>query len=366
MDKLQLKIALSIIPKIGPRLVRRMVSYAGGIEAVFEEKKQILGKVPGIGEGKAGMFRKDELLRQAEREMHYIQKSGIQPLFYLDKQYPLRLKECEDAPVVLYVRGEVQFNSSKVISIVGTRKATEYGKTCTDEIINYLAANYPDLIIVSGLAYGIDITAHKAALRNNIKTIAVLGHGFEFLYPSLHASYAKKIREQGALVTEFQSGRKPDPGNFVSRNRIIAGLTDATIVAESASRGGALITADLANSYNRDVFAIPGRRTDTYSKGCNTLIRLNRAALVETGKDIEYSMGWNKEKKQGTIQKSLFHELTPEEEKIMKFLKPFGEATLDEISIGLELPLSKISSSLLNLEFNGLVRSLPGKCYKPA
>ncbi|MGD2035483.1 MAG: DNA-processing protein DprA [Bacteroidales bacterium] len=365
MTDLQLKIALSIIPNVGPRLVRRLVAYAGSVEAVFHERKRALEKIPGIGEGKASFVQSgSRLLETAAREIEYVNKEGIVPMFYLDKNYPLRLKECEDAPVILYVKGNVDFNAQKVISIVGTRKASEYGRICTEEIVEYLAAGYPELVIVSGLAYGIDIAAHKAAMKNHLSTIAALAHGFDFLYPSLHARHAEKILEQGALVTEFRGERKPDPGNFVSRNRIIAGLADATVIIESAVKGGALITAELANSYNRDVFAVPGKSTDTYSKGCNNLIKYNRAALIENGRDLEYAMGWYREKEKPQVtQKSLFTDLSPDEEKIMSFLSERENSSLDEICISLGMPVAKVSSSLINLEFNGLVRPQPGKYY---
>jgi DNA processing protein len=364
MDDLQLKIALSLIPKIGPVLVRRLVSYTGGIEAVFKEKKQSLSKIPGIGELKASSINSGILLKAAEQEIKCIEKTGIRALFYLDKTYPIRLKECEDSPVILYVKGEVDFNVSKVISIVGTRSATEYGKVCTEEIVSYLSSFFPEMLVTSGLAYGIDIAAHKSALKHNLKTVASLGHGLFYMYPSLHGKYAKRIVEQGALITEFPYNQKPDPGNFVSRNRIIAGLADATIVVESAEKGGALITADIANSYNRDVFAIPGRSSDTFSRGCNNLIKQNKAALAECGADIELAMGWQKERgKPIAIQKSLFVQLTGEEEKILELLTGNNGIPLDQISRSLELPVSKVSANLLNLEFNGLVRSLPGKIY---
>lgn len=365
MDELLMKIALNAIPNIGPKLVRRLVAYAGSVEAVFSEKKRFLEKIPGIGEVKASQFDAHKLLFEAEKEVNYIRKEGIQPLFYLDENFPYRLRECEDAPVIIYIRGEVDFQVPKVLSIVGTRKASEYGKACTEEIVGYLAECYPDLLVVSGLAYGIDITAHKAAMNNKLKTVAILGHGFTFLYPSLHTNYAKKIMKQGALVTEFQSHQKPDPGNFVSRNRIIAGLADATVVVESAVKGGALITAELANSYNRDVFAVPGRGTDTYSGGCNNLIKKNQAAMVEKGADIESAMGWfRKKEKSGTIQKSLFVSLTPEEEKILGYLEETGDSSLDEISMSLEMPVARTSATMLNLEFNGMVKNLPGNYYR--
>jgi DNA processing protein len=365
MNELQMKIALTMIPQMGPKLVRRLVSYAGSIEEVFKEKKKFLEKIPGIGEIRASLFDVQKLLPEAEKELCYIRKEGITPLFYLDKDYPLRLRECEDAPVMLYVKGPADFNVPKVISIVGTRNASEYGKSCTEEVVSHLAAQYPDLLIVSGLAYGIDITAHKAALKNNLKTVAVLGHGLRYIYPALHGNYAKRIITEGALITEFHSECKPEAGNFVSRNRIIAGLADATLIVESAVKGGALITADLASSYNRDVFALPGRSVDKFSGGCNSLIKQNKAALIETGYDIEYAMGWDHEKKKSDpLQKLLFIQLKPEEEKIIRFLQGKTDQHLDEISISLGIPVALVSAMLLNLEFNGLIKSLPGKYYR--
>jgi DNA processing protein len=364
MEEIQLKIALSIIPKIGPVLVRRLVSYTGGIEAVFKEKKQALSKVPGIGEGKASLIDVAKLLKEAEEEIKIIEKQGITAWFYLDKEYPARLKECEDSPIILYIKGNTNFNVSKVISIVGTRNASDYGKACTEEIVAYLSEFFPEILVVSGLAYGIDVAAHKTALKYNLKTVAALGHGLNFMYPSLHQKYAKKIIEQGAMVTEFTFNQKPDPGNFVSRNRIIAGLADATIVIESAEKGGALITADMANSYNREVFAVPGRNTDTYSRGCNNLIKSNKAALAECGADIELAMRWSKEKgKPSAIQKELFVQLSGDEENILQILTGQEGIALDQISRTLGMPVAKVSANLLNLEFNGLVRSMPGKMY---
>lgn len=365
-ENLQLKIALSLIPKVGPRLIRRLVAYTGGIEAVFTENKKVFEKIPGIGSWKASFIKKDvaEILKRAEKEIEYILKNDITSCFYLDENYPIRLRECEDAPIIFYLKGNVDLNATKIVSVVGTRKASDYGRTCTREIINYLAENYPEIVVVSGLAYGIDITAHKAALKNDLSTIAVLAHGFEHIYPSLHAQHAKKILDKGALVTEFTGDRKPDPGNFVSRNRIIAGLADATIVVESAKKGGALITADIANSYNRDVFAVPGRANDSYSQGCNNLIKYNKAALIERGVDVEYAMGWQKDKmKPEAIQKSIFIDLNTDEQKIISFLKDKGNSSLDEICISLEMSVAKVSSYLLNLEFCGLVRPLPGKYF---
>jgi DNA processing protein len=365
MEELHFKIALSNIPGIGPMLARRLVAYTGGVEAVFREKKILLEKVPGIGQIKASLVDRKGLLEEAEKEIDYMHKNNIQALFYLDENYPARLRECEDSPIIIYVKGNDRLNAEKMISIVGTRNASDYGRACTEEIVEYMAARYPEIVIVSGLAFGIDITAHKAAIKNNICTIAALGHGFEFLYPGAHSSYSRRITENGALLTEFKSDKKPEAGNFVSRNRIIAGLADATIIIESAVKGGALITADIANSYNRDVFALPGRSGDPYSKGCNQLIKKNKAALIECGADIEFALGWSDNiKRPGGIQKSLFIELSKEEKDILNFLDQHGDSALDEISISIALPVAKTSASLLNMEFNGLVRTLPGKYFR--
>jgi DNA processing protein len=365
MEQLKFKIALNLIPNIGPRMVRRLVSYAGSTEAVFREKKQTLEKIPGIGSVKAASVKADNILAEAEKEIEFIRKQGIHVLFYLDDSYPLRLKECEDSPVILYSKGMIDLNAPRIISIVGTRKASEYGKSVTSEIIAWLASRYPDLVVVSGLAYGIDITAHKEALRNNLKTIAVLGHGFQFIYPAHHKYLSGKIIRDGALVTEFQGKCKPEPGNFVSRNRIIAGLADATLVIESALKGGALITADIAVSYNRDVLAVPGRGSDNYSRGCNMLIKTNKAALVENGTDVENALGWYVKKKSSiAVQQELFTELTSEEKKILEYLTLHGESALDHISLSLDIPVPKLSARLLNLEFCGLVKPLPGKYFR--
>ena len=347
---------------MGPLLVRRMVSYVGSVEGVFREKRHTLQKIPGIGIIKSSRFDRDKALRTAEKELEYIRKHEITVLFYLDEEYPNRLRECEDGPLVIFFKGEVNFNAAKVLSFVGTRKASVRGRQVTEEMIAYLGENYPDILIISGLAYGIDICAHKKALDCKLRTIAALGHGFEYMYPAAHRRQAAQIARQGALVTEFLSCRKPDPGNFVSRNRIIAGLADATIIIESAVKGGALITADLANSYNRDVFAVPGRVTDTFSKGCNQLIRLNKAALAESGKDIEAAMGWIKRKK--NTQRTISFDLNPEEKSVLTYLDEKGPAAIDLISLGLNIPVPALSALLLNMEFRGLVKSLPGKYYQ--
>ncbi len=361
---LRYKIGISLIPKIGPVLAKRLIAYCGGLEGVFHEKKKNLLKIPGIGEKLIGNLNPDIMLDKADREIEYLERSAIRTLFYLDDNYPHRLKQCEDAPVVLYEEGNARFNCPKVIGIVGTRSATEYGRRMCNTLVENLSARGHDIVIVSGLAYGIDICAHKAALKNNFETVAVLGHGLNSLYPSLHKSTAQSIIENGALVSEFLHDETPEPPNFVKRNRIIAGLCDATVVVESGEKGGALITADLANSYNRDVFAFPGRIKDKYSAGCNKLIKTNKAALIEDVTDLEYIMGWQIDSKSAPAQSILFIELSEDEKMVVDALAVKNDLTIDQIAIQCNLPVSKIAYILINLEFNGLIRCLPGKVYK--
>lgn len=361
---LHYKIALSLIPNVGPILARKLVAYVGSVEGVFKEKKETLMKVPGIGKSKIEGIHIASILKKAEEELNYIERNNIQQLFYLDKEYPERLKECEDGPIMLFYKGKNDFNSEKVISIVGTRHSTSYGESACQKLVEDLALLFPNLIIVSGFAYGIDICAHKAAMQYGLKTVGVFGHGVNHVYPSVHSKYVNNVLENGALVSEFPSKEKPDPGNFVSRNRIIAGLADATIVIESGEKGGSLLTADMAISYNREVFAFPGRAGDTYSKGCNNLIKRNSAALVESASDIVYYMDWDASGKPDSVQRSLFLTLTAEEEHIIKQLKQQSPDSIDQLSRKLKQPVSRLSASLLKLEFDGLIISLPGKNYK--
>ncbi|HLO61323.1 MAG TPA: DNA-processing protein DprA, partial [Bacteroidales bacterium] len=294
----------------------------------------------------------------------FVTRNKIDTLFYLDENYPERLRHCEDAPVILYVKGKTDLNRSKIVSIIGTRNPTDYGKNMTRELVEKIAGSYPEILIVSGLAYGIDICAHKAALKNNLETVGVLGHGLSVLYPSSHREVARQMIDKGALITEFRHDEKPESPNFVKRNRIIAGLADATIVMESGEQGGALITADIANSYNRDVLAFPGRVNDRYSVGCNRLIKTNRAVLMEGLEDLEYLMGWQKSKPGEPLQKELFVELNPEETQLIELIRSDSNATIDMLAIRSDLPVSKVSALLLNLEFKGMIRCLPGKVYQ--
>ena len=348
---------------IGNINAKKLIAYTGSVEGVFKEKKQNLEKIPGIGTKLSKEIINSDARVKAEEEIKFTEKNKIEVLFFNDKNYPERLKHCEDAPIIIYQKGKYDLNKKKVLSIVGTRNATVNGKENCDKIISDLSKRGHNPLIVSGLAYGVDICAHKAAIKNNLDTVAVLGHGFSTIYPAAHRKYAKEIIYNGTLLTEFPHNSKLEPSNFVRRNRIIAGISDATIVIESAKKGGSLITAELANSYNRDVFAFPGRITDKYSEGCNLLIKTNRAALIQNYKDIEYILAWEKKNKKA-IHPKLFVELNTEEQKIYDLLKEGKELSIDVICFKINLPTSKVSAMLLNLEFQDLIISLPGKTYR--
>lgn len=361
---LKYKIGISLIPGIGNINAKKLIAYTGSLEGVFKEKKKNLLKIPGIGEILAEQIVNQDVLAAAEKEIEFISKYGIGYYFYLDEMYPVRLKNCEDSPVMLYYKGNIDFNKAKVLSIVGTRNATEYGKECCNQFIADLKARNHDVIIVSGLAYGVDICAHRAALRNGLETIAVLAHGLSTIYPAVHRATAKEICNLGALVTDFTSSTMPERNNFVKRNRIVAGMADATLVIESGIKGGALITADLAASYNRDVFAFPGRANDSYSRGCNWLVKTNKAALIETVEDLEFLLGWEVIDDKNPKQTALFIELSDDEQIIFDILKENGELPIDLICFKTNMSVSKVSALLLNMEFAGIVKTLPGKVYR--
>ncbi len=365
IQQLKYKVGITLIQGIGSINAKKLIAYCGGTENVFSASKRTLLNVPGIGKYLSDVVINQAVLDQAEKEIEFIMKHQVRPLFFLDENYPERLRHCADSPVMLYVKGNADLNHPKILSIVGTRNATEYGREMTEQIIRKLKERGHNPVIVSGLAYGIDIAAHRNALKSGLKTVAVLGHGLTSIYPSVHTKTAREIVHNGALVTEFLHDQKAETPNFVKRNRIIAGLSDATVVIESAEKGGALITADIANSYNRDVFAVPGRINDERSAGCNRLIKINRAALLEKVEDLEYIMGWDVQ--QASIkatQQNLFQSLSNEEKIVVDILRSKGDCFIDDLSFEANLPASIVSSLLLNLEFSGLVKSLPGKIYR--
>lgn len=358
------KIALGLIPRIGDINARKLVSHLGSVEAVFSEPWRNLVKIPGIGTELAKYITDHSYLEAAEKESLYVTKNNIKTYFYLDKDYPYRLAQCEDSPVVFFFKGDCDLDSPKILSVVGTRNATVRGKELCDKIIKGLAAHHPDLIVVSGLAYGIDIASHKAALSCNLKTIAVLGHGLKTIYPSVHRSVANTIAGQGGLLSDFLSGALPERNNFIKRNRIIAGISDATLIVESGIKGGALITADIAGSYNRDVLAVPGRPDDQWSAGCNNLIKHSKAALVETAEDVEYFLNWLPAESKPVVQRTLFTELDESEKSIFELISSENEISVDFICRSLNIPVFKLSAILLQMELKGLIKCYPGNIYR--
>ncbi len=356
------RIALTLIPGIGDVLGKKLVTFCGSVEAVFREKEEHLMKIPGIGKTLAQSIRTNKIIERAEKEVRFVQKYKIEPIFYLDDNFPERLKQCEDHPLMLYYKGTTPLEHTRPIAFVGTRRATEYGRTYCKKIIDEIAPFDP--LIVSGLAFGIDTIAHRSALEAGLPTIGVLGHGLDKIYPIQNKKLAEMMLHQGGLLTEFMSETNPDAVNFPKRNRIIAGLSDAVVVIEAGKKGGALITADIANSYNRDVFALPGRVNDLYSEGCHFLIKTNRAALVENGADLVFALDWQPKKETTPHQTQLFVDLNPEEEKIVAILREKGDADIDNLIANTQLSSGVVASALLNLEFKDVIKLLPGKVYR--
>ena len=365
-DKRIYQIGLTMINGVGDVLARQLLQTFGDAEAVFAEKRQTLEKIPGFGTATAAAIKRPEVLLQAEKELAFIEKNQIICYFLTDENYPKRLKECSDAPVLLYFKGSADLNVSHIISIVGTRHATDYGRVMTEELVQTLSQTIPGILIVSGLAYGIDICAHRAALKANLPTIGVLAHGLDRIYPSSHRSVAVDMLERGGLLSEFHSGTEPDKPNFVRRNRIVAGMADATIVIESAEKGGSLITADLAFSYGRDVYAFPGRVNDIHSKGCNALIRQNKAGLITSASDLISALCWDIKETASPlpVQTELFFGEDERTAMVMSQLREKWEMHIDRLAVELHLPVRELSSLLFEMEMNGLIRALPGNIYR--
>ena len=365
MDQNRLSLlALHFVSGIGDYTIRQLVSYCGSAEKVFKTPKGKLLKIPGIGQVTADTLTSGNSFHFAEEELKKAEKESVELLFFTDKKYPSRLKGLADAPSLLYLKGNVNLEAAKTVGIVGTRKSTDYGRNCIEEIMQELVPH--DALIISGLAYGIDIQAHKQALKNNLPTLGVMGSGIDIIYPATHKETAKKMLDHGGLITENRFGTKPDAHNFPARNRIIAGLCDALVVVEAAEKGGALITADIANSYNKDVFAFPGNIGQSYSEGCNNLIKSNKAHLISSIKDLEYIMNWDASIK-NTKRKEPFslEGYEPDEQHVLKtLLEKNGQMMIDELSWATTLPISLLASTLLGLEFKGVIQSLPGKKYK--
>ncbi len=363
-DKTLYQIALTQIEGVGVALARNLMQIVGDEEQIFKESARNLEKIQGISYRLINEIKNKQVLSNADEELKFVLKNNLKLLFFTSPEYPERLTQCIDAPILLYVKGNSNLNYKKIVSIVGTRNATSQGAEACNQFVKDLSSKFSDLLIVSGLAYGVDVCAHRAALDNNVPTVAVLAHGLDRIYPATHRKTAIDMLGKGALITEFPSKTKPEKFNFVRRNRIVAGLSDALVVIESADRGGSLITAEIANSYYREVFALPGRVTDPSSVGCNRLISTNRAILMQDVKGFIDHMGWDETAKPQPKQKELFLQLTEAEEKVFNALNTNESVHVNMLAIELNVPVSELFFTLLELEMKNVVKPLPGGVYK--
>jgi len=366
MEEAFYTLALSRLQGISQSMAQELYRAAGSATAVFRRHREPEGLTDKARQRiEEAMSHADEALTRAEEEMKFAEKNGIRVLCPADADYPLRLRECDDAPLTLFFRGGADLNAEHVLAVVGTRHVTEQGRDICRHLCEELQQRLPNVLIVSGLAYGVDISAHREALRQGLPTVAVLAHGLDRIYPPLHRATAVEMMAQGGLLTEYMSGTRPDKGNFVRRNRIIAGVADATVVVESAAKGGALITARLAQDYNREVFAFPGRVTDPYSEGCNRLIRDNVASLCGSAADILEALGWAERKAAGKpVQRELFPALTEEERLVARILAEEESLPVNRIVIKSNLPVGKVRSILFELEMKGMAKPLAGGIYR--
>jgi len=356
-------LALHRLNLIGDSTSKKLLEIFGSAEAIFKEKSEKLSKINGLGVKRIKSLKNDVDLDGAERELKFIEDNQIDFLFFKDKDYPERLKHCIDGPIILFQKGNIDLHRKPTLSIVGTRKITTHGLKFTEKLVEELSIFKP--VIVSGFAYGTDITAQKSAIKNNLQTIGCLAHGLNQIYPKVHKKYQPEVLANGGFMTDFCSDDKFDRNNFLKRNRIIAGLSEATIVIESAEKGGSLVTADIANSYNREVFALPGRHSDKMSIGCNNLIKKQKAMMITSAADIVYMLGWQIDSKpKPSNQIELFVDLTADETIVVEALKQLQKTELDPLALKCNIPTFKLSTILLNLELKGLVRPLPGKQFE--
>ena len=362
MNNLLALLTLQNVPNLGDGSIKKLIQVIGSAEAVLNEKKANLLKIDGIGAVKIASIHNSKHQHAAEKELSFTEKNNVNVIAYTDSQYPQRLTQCIDGPIVLFSSGNIQLENQPIISIVGTRKITRYGSQFCEKLIENLKPFNP--IIVSGYAYGVDITAHKAAIKNELQTIACLGHGLNQIYPKTHKQYMAAMESNGGFYTDFWSTDAFNPQNFLRRNRIIAGVSEATIVIESADKGGSLVTAQIANSYYRDVFAVPGRISDTYSKGCNMLIKSQQAHMLTSMADLVYILNWKQEKSAPVIQKQLFVDLNENEQLVYNFLQKEGKKDLDSIALHCKIPTYQLASILLNLELKDVLVPLPGKLFQ--
>lgn len=356
------QIALTLLSGVGSKRARIILNHFQDLEEFFQLKKLNLAMIPGIHIKALSVKQRVEALVAADKILHQAEKGDIQTTFISDATYPNHLRQCSDAPLLLYYKGNVNWNVSKRVSIVGTRNATSYGKGLVKELVKGLAEQ--QVTIVSGMAYGIDIFAHQEALNHHLPTWGVLGHGIGWMYPSEHQKIANQMLEQGGLISEFFPGQKPEPAFFPMRNRIVAGLTDATIVVESGQKGGSLITASMANDYNREVFAYPGDVTRTTSLGCLDLIASNKASLVKNSTDVLKYLDWNSNPQKKIVQPTLFHDLTEKEDEIIRIIREKNQPTVDVISFLCNLPVNEAVMHLFQLELKGFISSKPGNRFE--
>ena len=362
-NELLYQLALTLVPHIGDVQARLLLQHFGDASSIFKAKQVDLEKIEGIGTVRAKSIKGFNDFHLAELELKFIEKYKIKPLFLTDNEYPQRLLNCYDSPTLLFYKGSADLNASKVVGIVGTRNYTDYGRQFTEDLVKDLSDQ--QILIVSGLALGIDAFAHKAALKNGLPTVGVVGHGLDKIYPSVNTHLAKDmVKQEGGLLSEFFSGTKPDKHNFPLRNRIVAGLCDATVVVETNTKGGSMITAKLADAYNLDVFAVPGRPTDSKSSGCNYLIKNNKAILLTDAGELLEVMGWKEKKQKPKKQKELFIELSADEKQIVQLLQQKEQVHIDEINLSSGLSSSATAAAILNLELQGVLASMPGKMYK--
>lgn len=356
-------LALLKVDGVGDIVAKKLLNHCGSAENIFNSKTQLLKSIDGIGDVLIKNLKDKTIFEKAEQELIFIEKEKISILYFQNDDYPNKLKHCIDAPVLLFATGNINFENRKIISIVGTREVTSHGVDFCEKLIEDLSLFNP--IIVSGFAYGVDIFAHKAAMENKLQTIGVLAHGLNQIYPKSHKKYISKIEENGGFLTEFWSTSNPEKENFVRRNRIVAGMSEATVVIESAEKGGSLITAIMANDYNRDVFAVPGRTSDKLSQGCNNLIKTQRAHLMTSAADLVYILNWEVENNTTKpIQKQLFVSLDYDEQQVYDYLIKNGKQLLDIIALECDFPIFRMSSLLINMELKGLIRPLPGKLFE--
>jgi DNA processing protein len=364
-DERLYQIGLTFLKGVGNVLSRHLLQYFGSAEDIFKARRPALERVPNIGAYTANQIERagTGALQRAEKELAFMDKNKIRSYVITESDYPRRLKDCRDAPIVFYYRGNADLNAAKIISIVGTRRISDYGRTLTEALVGDLSVMLPELVVVSGLAYGIDVCAHRSALKNNLPTVGVLAHGLDRMYPAAHRNIAAGMLEAGGLLTDFPSGTDPEREHFIKRNRLIAGLSDATVVVESAKKGGALVTADMAFSYGRDVYTFPGRTTDEFSAGCNRLIQVNKAGLIGSAEDLVMALCWDSNAKMQPVQQS-FRFQAKTDHPIVRLLAENGEFQIDQLAAEMNIPVHKLSAMLFELEMEGHIKALPGGVYR--